>query len=735
MSNSASNSASEANDSGLATPECCTEPIQFINSIQSYGYLVVLNIETLVILQVSANLPDVIHRPLDELIDQPVSKLFDAHSQSELIKALSRFPLTASPSPVSLTLQSADEPIAVYGYLHAADASHLVLELEPIQISTITDSMELYRLVQFAIAHLRSAHNLDVLYQLAAQEIRALTGCDRVKIYRFDDDWSGIVVGEARAADWSSSYKGMRFPAIDIPPMARRMFSLISLRMIVDINDVPLPLVPALEPDSDSPQSIDLSQSRLRSVADCHLQYLRNMSVESSFTLALVKEDQLWGLIACHHRRPKQIPHDVQAACDLLSQVIALELSIKAEAEDEVHHQQVNQLRSRLVDTVTRAEVLLDSLKQQETDLLELMDAHGAYLQINGKQHYFGSTPSATTVQRLIKWLDPQIENGIFYTHHLASCRPDMEKERALASGIFVISLSRFRADFLIWFRPEITAQVHWGGDPNRPLVEATIGYTLHPNFSFQLWQESVKGQSAHWKSYEIEAAIDLKNTILHQQLKHSQAETEVLIKEVHHRVKNNLQVVDSLLRQQARRATDVHIAEALNDCHNRVLSMALVHEHLYESSDLSRISISSYIRRLVSNLQDSYGFGTDSRSGQQKVELQIDHSLLKINSAIPCGLIISELVSNAMKYAFPPHETSSTSVVSIQFHCDKDISDQYWLIISDNGIGLPENVDFETTHSLGLKLVRGLVRQLRGEIKIDRALGTTYIVQFTDDV
>lgn len=722
--------------SGLETAaDCYPEPIQFINAIQPYGYLIVLDLETLMIRQLSANLLDTVGKSLEQLIHQPVSELFGAASQAELVAALSRFPLTASPSPISLELQAADgSPLPVYGYLHAADAGHLVLELEPVKTSTMTDAMTLYRLVQCAIARLRAAQNLDELYQLAAQEIRALTGCDRVKIYRFDHDWSGIVVGEAKADDWLSSYKGMRFPAIDIPPMARRIFSLLSLRAIVDVDQVAVPLVPAELPKSHS-ERLDLSQSRLRAVSDCHLQYLRNMGVASSFTLGLVKEGQLWGLIACHHRTPQQIPHDVQAACDLLGQIIGLELSVKAEAADEAHQQQVKTLRSQLISTVSQTDLLLDSLKQHQAQLLQLMNAQGAYLQINGKPHHFGITPPTATVQRLLKWIHPHLEDGVFYTHHLTSLRPDLDSKRTLMSGVFVIALSQFRPDFLVWFRPEMATQVHWGGDPTRDLIEADNGYTLHPNFSFQLWKESVKGQSAPWQADEIEAAIALKSTILHQQLKHSQAETEVLIKEVHHRVKNNLQVVDSLLRQQARRAKDPQTSEALNDCHNRVLSMALVHEHLYESNDLSQISVSSYIRRLVGNLKDSYGFGDGSKPNSQHVNLDLDNSFLKINSAVPCGLIISELVSNAMKYAFPAHWNVPVSEISIKFCCDEDKGGQYQLTISDNGSGLPEGVNFETTRSLGLKLVRGLVHQLRGTIKIDREGGTTYTIQFVDDM
>ncbi len=208
----------------------------------------------------------------------------------------------------------------------------------------------------------------------------------------------------------------------------------------------------------------------------------------------------------------------------------------------------------------------------------------------------------------------------------------------------------------------------------------------------------------------------------MEEKLKASLQEKEVLLREIHHRVKNNMQIMASLLRLQSSQLKDKHLHEFFNVCQNRIKSMALIHESLYRSTDLARIDFSGYIKKLIIHLLAMYRAGTEN----VKLTTEVDDIYLDINRAIPCGLIVNELVSNALKYAFPDNMRGE---IEVKMYSDKN--DKYGLIISDNGMGFPENVDFRHTQTLGLQLVTDLVKQLNGKIKLEKGKGTTFKIEF----
>lgn len=250
-----------------------------------------------------------------------------------------------------------------------------------------------------------------------------------------------------------------------------------------------------------------------------------------------------------------------------------------------------------------------------------------------------------------------------------------------------------------------------------------------------------------HWRSFEVELlkqlathmAIAIQQSELYQQLQNELAERkkaeaqlkislrekESLLKEIHHRVKNNLQVISSVLRLQSDYVKDAQVLELFKDSQNRIRSMALIHEKLYQSSDLSRINLSEYLTELTGHLMRSY------TSGAVPIRLKITSGdvWLNIDTAIPCGLIINELVSNSLKHAFPrPQETNE-----IEIEIQQTDAEQFTLTVRDNGIGFPETLDFRNTESLGLELVCIFTEQLGGRIELDRSNGTAFTLTFSE--
>ncbi len=209
--------------------------------------------------------------------------------------------------------------------------------------------------------------------------------------------------------------------------------------------------------------------------------------------------------------------------------------------------------------------------------------------------------------------------------------------------------------------------------------------------------------------------------------LRRSLQEKEVLLKEVHHRVKNNLQIISSLLRMQSRKVNNLQTFTVLQEAQNRVQSMGLIHEQLYQSADLTQIDLNEYLHSLVSNLFRSYGIS------HQQVGLSIETNdiCLNLNIAISCGLIINELVSNSLKYAFPTDQSGHITICLTSV-LDEPLSEwQGILLVIDNGAGIPATVDWQNSPSLGTRIVRNLVHQIKGEMMLLPQAGTAFQITF----
>jgi two-component sensor histidine kinase len=212
----------------------------------------------------------------------------------------------------------------------------------------------------------------------------------------------------------------------------------------------------------------------------------------------------------------------------------------------------------------------------------------------------------------------------------------------------------------------------------------------------------------------------------MEEQLRQALKEKETLLREIHHRVKNNMQIISTLLKLQMRNAGDEKTRAMFRDSQNRILSMAMIHEKLYQSEGLHRIDLKDYIIDLAREVFTSFG----DLSAGINLTTEINEIALGLDTAIPCGLIIIELLSNALKYAFPPDHGEGEIFIGLRSE------DQGWfgLTVSDNGVGLPADLIIDRLKSLGLRLVSDLARyQLDGDMRISREQGTRVYVRFKE--
>ncbi|MBP2045395.1 PAS domain-containing sensor histidine kinase [Methanobacterium aggregans] len=221
-----------------------------------------------------------------------------------------------------------------------------------------------------------------------------------------------------------------------------------------------------------------------------------------------------------------------------------------------------------------------------------------------------------------------------------------------------------------------------------------------------------------------VHVARDItQRKIMEDELHKALEDKDVLIKEVHHRVKNNLMILSSLLNLQSRYITDEKIQNIFKECQDRTRSLAIIHEKLYRSEDLKKIKINEYIESLVSSLYHSYTLDYN----RIKVRVDVENLEFDADTSIPIGLIINELFTNAMKHAFPGNKTGQ---VTVELHSEND---EFKLEVSDDGTGFPEDLDYKNVDSLGLRLVKSLTEQIDGKLELEHGKGTHFTVTFRE--
>ncbi len=324
----------------LDLTQCEAEPIHIPGAIQPHGCLLALQGPSLRIVQASANCQALLGHAAADLLGCELATALGPALAAAVGEAQVRYEeLPAIPASLRWRGQGG----ACTGYVHQSD-DLVVLELEPAPAAPAALGALLTQAVRGSSA-IHTQTELPAKLQGAAELFRRLTGYDRVMIYRFDEDWHGEVVAEARRADLQP-YLGLHYPASDIPPQARRLYLINHTRVIVDIDYAPSPLLPGVNPLNARP--LDLSRSVLRTVSPMHLEYLRNLGVRATLTTSLLRDGQLWGLIACHHGAPLPVSEEVRELADWLGQDLATQIALAEEVSARRHEEQLKRCRARI---------------------------------------------------------------------------------------------------------------------------------------------------------------------------------------------------------------------------------------------------------------------------------------------------------------------------------------------------------------------------------------------------
>jgi len=675
--------------SEVTLDNCAREPIHIPGAIQPHGVLLACRGPALTIAQVSANVGDLVvpaRLAPEAVLGQPLAAVLEPASAALVADAASR-PSLRETNPLTLLTRDGQRHTAV---LHRS-GDLLVVEMERSDSEVLSAGFD--PRLRASVMRLQGAREPRRLSAIAAEEVRALTGFDRVMVYRFDPEWNGEVVAEARRDDLEP-FLGLHYPASDIPAQARRLYTENWLRLIADVGYTPSPLVPPLDPSSGA--ALDLSHAFLRSVSPIHVQYLRNMGVTASMSISLVIDGVLVGLLACHHYAgARLVPFAVRETVEYLGQALSWHLRVLETADEAERARRVQVAEAAVLSAVTVSADLLDGLATPA--LVSLTDARGAAVVLEEGTRRVGETPSAEVIEELVAWLKSE-GHEVFATDRLAAHLPAAESWDGRVSGLLAVAVSKALGEYLLWFRPSTERTVDWAGDPRKQPVLGDAPERLSPRGSFALWREIVRGRSLPWERWHVDAASRIRSVLLggvreraaqlrsiNDRLREADRAKDTFIATVSHELRTPLNAISgwvAMLRNaQVKPAQTGHAMEVI--ARNTETLKQLVEDLL----DVSRIAsgklslevVEVDLSAVIEGVCDALVLSADAKGIRLKRTLDTKDSVV-LGDPTRLRQILTNLISNAVKF------TPKGGSVHVKL---RRLSSDVEIEVSDSGQGI----------------------------------------------
>lgn len=486
-------------DTDLTLANCAAEPIHIPGSIQPHGALFAFSAQRLLVAW-SANCFDLtgvqpslgaelasLNLPLDA-----VELIYQAGDDLDAGEAM--------PSACEVTIGDEEFDCIV----HAHDG-RIIAEFERRALSS--DVVASFALkAHGAIDRLKRQQSVDALLNMVVQQVRQLTGFDRVMAYRFRHDDSGDVVAEA-CSEAVEAYLGRRYPASDIPAQARRLYLINTLRLISDVGYTP---VPVLGCEGDAP--LDMSHGVLRSVSPIHIEYLQNMGVHASMSISIVVGGRLWGMLACHHMAPRQVPYSIRMAADVLAQVLASSVQTLEARGHAAGIERAAELGSRVLEAMSHEDQVLRALGDHAPELCEALQADALVVAQHGEFVIHGAIEPELVREILASIAD--VGEVLFQRTEVADWPEDLQAQLGKWVGMLVMSYDASSQGMLLALRTEQVEAVRWAGKPEKIVALGPLGPRLTPRGSFDEWCETVRGRAVPWDATSLTIASGLLSKI-----------------------------------------------------------------------------------------------------------------------------------------------------------------------------------------------------------------------------
>jgi light-regulated signal transduction histidine kinase (bacteriophytochrome) len=476
---------------------CAREAIHLSGAIQAHGVLISCALPEWTVRHASRNVEQLLEAPIDDVLGHSLREYV---SEDVLQVVLDTVALLSPGAPGHRAGQANLGPLGTACDLVVHVADDLVhIEIEPRHDRGLPQQPTV--LAQSMISAVAHGAPED-FHAFVAEQVRQLTGYDRVMVYRFRHDGAGEVIAESRADDLEP-YVGLRYPASDIPPQARALYLRNRLRVIPDVDYAPVPILPPAREDG---APLDLSQHALRSVSPIHIEYLRNMGVAASMSISIIAGGRLWGLIACHHREPRLVPPVIRAAADLFGLFVSMRVAAAEQQATMAHFEHAQAARDALAQRLSNAADFDEALVSELPLLRASLRADGVALWSAARWIGDGHVPDPRRVAALLEWLQGQSAATSVSSDRAEDWAAPIEGDPV--AGVLAL---RFGAeDWLLFFRDEQIEDVRWAGEPAKALVPSDDGLRIAPRRSFAVWRQLVRGRARPWSDADRRGAARL---------------------------------------------------------------------------------------------------------------------------------------------------------------------------------------------------------------------------------
>ncbi|GAA3522981.1 ATP-binding protein [Aquimarina addita] len=698
---------------------CDKEPIHIVGKIQNHGYLIACNPNTLKISYFSQNCLDLFDVSSDELAENHIHTLFSESLIDQIKNNCNEHKIV----PIPITLKEEDFILIA----HSVDTQAIIIELE--KADEPLDPIIYQQQLSLAINSLSAIKNEFDMCKEVAQLIKSFFDYDRVMIYQFDSHWNGKVVAEEKEAHLES-WLGLQYPATDIPQQARKLFLKQGVRIVADVSSDTIPITNS----ASHKAPLDLSNSELRAVSPIHIEYLTNMGVGATLTAAIIYQNELWGLIACHHYSPKFLNYHRRLSVKLITQMFSSQLGLLTMNIALEKTNQSNKIRLKLIEQMSKGWDIESILSVESYSMLDITEAEGAALFMNGAIKTIGNTPEEEEITKLISWIQTQHNSDVLYTSHLGSIYADAHKITETASGILTLFISNSKNDMLIWFKPEVIQTVDWGGNPNEKSVDSN--QILSPRKSFAKWTEEQSGHSLPWSDMEIASTKALKDHItniivekydeinfLNKKLVAANEELESFSYSVSHDLRSPLRGIDGfaqIIKEDYFDSLDEYGQQAINTIISSINKMNTLIDDILAFAGLGKTLLKRDKINMQELISDVLGF------------LQVDrlyaNTYINVHQLPPAygdrGMIFQlliNLIGNALKYS------SKEEKPNIEIGYENE-----YYYIKDNGIGFDishvtkifgvfnrlVNDEYQGS-GIGLAISKRVVEKHGGDIKV----------------
>lgn len=715
---------------------CEDEKIQFLNEVQSLGYLIGIDQATLKIKFVSNNITEVFNRTPSQLISLKLDEVYNFNLNLDEISKLDRGEFLRE----SIKIDNNDFHLTIYTV-----NDYIYLELEELIVS---ENRMYYYNTSEQILFSKSKEDIWGALLCSIQE---MIDYDRVMLYQFLEDGSGIVIKE-KVNNKLDSYDGLRFPEFDIPQQARKLYLKKKSRIVADID------APRIKIVSEENSPIDLTYTSIRALSPVHIEYVRNSGAKASFSISIVINDELWGLITCQNSTPKAIPYQVRLQCELLSRLARITYVNFKSTERIQFQNQFSETAIKLKENLLVEENLKDSIAKNLKSIFKLTEADGMAFIYKDSVIKDGETPTDDEIIRIKNWAKENNKNNLYHSNSFKKNFGEELNLSSASSGVMFSFLDQSNKNFIIWFKKEEILKLNWAGEPQKFLKERLdqegkpISY-FSPRNSFEFWQEEVVDRSFIWKENEIYVAKEVIKLVietlhvqsfkihsLYEQLKEINEELDAFSYTVSHDLRTpltvmklNCQMLERRLKENLENSNQVKSVikeiDKITEMMEEILALSKA-----KKSDIQLIEINSaeVIDKIVNDLKIYYN------AHNTIVELNnIQNVFAEKTMAYEVFL---NIISNAIKYS--SKEEAPKVLIS---STEEDLFIVFK--IKDNGIGIKQddhdkmfklfsrmtNTDDIKGNGVGLTIAQTMMRRMDGDISFEseEGLGTTFLLKF----